>query len=1070
MEDSSGGAGKAATSSWLLSPSRRPSQSSAVAGPASSSTEPTNTQRSRRRRVLGRLVRSGSDPRNTNVPSPFNAEAPDFIPQSLPKTPSKRKASSFSKSGRASQSDSDMAFITPSPTDPPLIRAAEIMFPGQAGLRFTSPSPIPELAMSSSEESDDTEFPNFQLVAPARRESNRTARPGYLNFTSRLRAAEMRKRQDPAHMTSAILLYPEDTLTDVATPMSGASRVRYLPLCPASMSVNGAAAYGTDGASSSLLTVLPSHCDFVQRSERADAYTQVVWPSGELPVELFDLITTHLARDDVKTMRLVNREFEQKVAHTLFHTSVVPFNTEIYDMIDEDRKSVNRGPQFHGKGKAKMGSMPRSMDEAGLGQELGGLQWQNAKEDKEGKVYKGHGLRVFRGFGPHIKRFGMTFEISEQQLAWPPTKKNLDHIQAYYGSYDWPSLDYTRFATLAGLENTADETSRMKAAFSNLEIVQELALSIDSGLGWLNGPDKSLRTLLLDQPTPVFGSSFSMPDRSAQNAQAFWTALHQSQASFDPIMNIKEMTLDHRPCLVQPTEIEGLRDNIYSNTQLWSSISSNKISSVLPNSPTGFGVLYATANQTGSDGSPKQSLAPGCLSKEQREWLLETQWAQQAFLESYMLAVIDNPLTFQNITTLNFARVSSRFLQMLSRDSFWKGLPHLAEVILRISPDWRTVEKDDAGFATTTQNSPSDAVRCLHKEILQGCVAPRQSIKKLTVGWAGGGEHAPGMFARNNNVLPAPITRVEHCTANSSIFGLLFPHVEHLTLTNCWLSPPVLEGLIKAHSQKALKKLTLDSVSLTTHPKFPNFGGAHLLNPQAPPPLALAGAPQQQLTAQQINAMVQQQIAQTQQQLIAHAQANPQAAPAIAQFLAGPPNPHTAPAANSHWTAGYRDGSWPQIIDLISPGTTFQDYRPAPAPWEEQIPARPQTSLRTIEFKSCGYVKLPNHTGFDQLALEAPAPLRATHSAWFRARHSRLKPSMMTSGDRNLGQIVQSMPPREMNALLFAWGFTEGWQDAAKAEEAEFDGFLPGGTGRFSGVVERGMALVGPSHPGTPRI
>ena len=57
------------------------------------------------------------------------------------------------------------------------------------------------------------------------------------------------------------------------------------------------------------------------------------------------------------------------------------------------------------------------------------------------------------------------------------------------------------------------------------------------------------------------------------------------------------------------------------------------------------------------------------------------------------------------------------------------------------------------------------------------------------------------------------------------------------------------------------------------------------------------------------------------------------------------------------------------------------------------------------------------------------------------------------------------MPRRELDALLFAWGLTEGWEDREKAEEAEYDGLLAGGTGRFSGTIDAEMALVGQPAP-----
>lgn len=1029
----------------------------------------------RRRRILGRLARSGSDPRNITS-STFNPDAPAFVPETLLKMPSKRKASSYAKAGKPTQFDASMDSMNVSMTDPPFIKSEDIVSANHSIIRV-NPAPKFREYMDSSDE--DIDMLELSMLTTIAQENNQAARQTQ-GFNNGIRVTEeARKRQEAGRMSSAVLVSSVTGARDAAAMSSGTDRIRYLPLCPAT--------------NNRWLTVLPSHQDFNQRSARVEAQSNATWPLNELPVELFDLITTHLAPDDVKCMRLVNREFEQKVSRSLFHTSVVPFNTEIYDMIDEDRKSISRPPAPRAKGKGKMRAGSQGLEEPFVASETAGLQWQNAKEDKEGKVYKGHGLRVFQGFGPHIKRFGMSFEISEKQLSRPPIKKELDQIESYHGSYDWPSMNYARFATLAGLENTADETSRMKAAFSNLEIVQELALSVDSGLGWLNGPDKSLHALIFEQPTPVFGSSYDIPDHATQAAKEFWAALQQSQQSFDPHANLKESALEYRFIGSIPAELENLRGNIYSSTQLWSVIDRCKLLPALNSLPSGFGVLHTTANQQASDGNHRFSLMPGDLSKEQREWLLETQWAQQAFLESYMLAVIDNPTTFRNVTALNIAKLSSRFLPMLAREVFWDVLPCLSEVILQVSADWRNVEKDDAGFAQTMNKYPSEAGRIFHREILQSRIALKKSIKKLHFGWAGGGEHAEGMFTRNSNVLPAPITRPDHCTANSTVFGIVFEHVEHLTLSNCWITPPALEGLVKSHSNKALRKLTLDSVSLTAHPKFlSNIQGAgaqqfaqamaavqaQLANnvpaaaPQQqwiPQPQPLFGhlqpinAQQMALMQQQLNQQWNQQMQQIHQQV--NANQNVLVAPLAQNAIFNANNLNMDGQTNAHWTSGHREGSWPQLLNIISPGAVFDDYLPAPAPWEEPLPPRPETNLQTIEFKSCGYAKLPNHTGFDQLVIEPGPAYRHNLSPWFRTRWGTLKSAMMTTNDRNIGQIVQHIPWRELNALLFAWGLTEGWQDRSKAEKPEFDGFLPGGTGRFSGIVETGMALVG--EPGT---
>lgn len=504
------------------------------------------------------------------------------------------------------------------------------------------------------------------------------ARTQYLNRTEAMKLA---KATNSRKLSAVLVFRAEDPFnSSLSERHKDANQVRYLALSPAKgVKVNA------DVESFTHLTVLPEHRRRFQQSQPVQECATFTWPLHKLPVELFDLITTELSRDDVKSMRLVSREFEQKVSRSLFHTSVVPFNTELYDMIDEDKKIVNR--PFTGKGKGRAIEQGVSLSHA----DPHTLQWENAKVDEEGKVYKGHGLRVFQGFGPHIRRFGMSFDVSEKQLSQPLSKKELEHVTAYHGSYDWPSQHYTRFANLAGLENTADETSKMKSAFSNLKHVQELALSIDSGLGWLSGPDKSVRARIFERQSPVFGTVYDVPDHGSQAATQFWQTLQNSQLAFDPRSNMKEIALEgsNLPATAA-SQLQALCGNIYSNTRLWPTVQGTRLISVdrLPEVPSS-GVIFTTTrvNEGGEFDHPSLPLVPGLLKKEQREWLLETQWAQQAFLESYMLAIIDNPGNFGQVTTLNIAKLSSRFLPMLSRPYFWDALPCLHDVILRISAD-----------------------------------------------------------------------------------------------------------------------------------------------------------------------------------------------------------------------------------------------------------------------------------------------------------------------------------------------------------------------------------------------
>lgn len=1084
----------------------------------------------------------------------FNPQASEFVPTMV--APSKRKVSSSAVSGRSMPSSFrplDTNTLTASPQEfPPIIKAKDLQGRPDAGTAtltdFASElhggpvagtSTFTNFALDldgnwSGAESDEDfldfgQDNNIWAHGPPPATANNaplthTRRPVYSagpSYGMRSTQIEPPKRDDVIPVLSSVLL---SRGADSAAP------AKYLPLCSLKMQGRGRAP--------GLLTVLPTYLDRIDHLQRGVSQFCATWPAKVLPLEIFDLITEHLAREDIKNMRLVNRELESKVSASLFRTCVVPFNTELYDMIDDEAKTKIQPPSLKVKSQSKGKGRATESDGFAANAEPVPLPWQNAKEDKEGKVYKGHGLKVFQGFGPHIKRFGMSFEVSESQLSQPLAKKELNYVDSYHSSYFWPPPGYTRFAGLAGLEHIADETSRMKSAFEKLSVVQELGLSVDSGLGWLSGLDKSVRAHVFERPTAVFGRSSDVPEHQAQVAAEFWAALQASQASFPSGLNAKEVTLACRELTATSAELDGLKGTHYADTEFWPSVDSAK---AMPHGAAKMidnhlRVLYTTTaamTQSTTALHARAAVVPSNLRKEQKEWLLETEWAQRAFLESYMLAVVDNPAVFGKVTVLNIAKFSSGFLPLIENEPFWEALPALRDLTLHVSPDWRSVAKDDAGFAELTHQSPSWAVTLFYG-ILKRRLSKNETITKLNIGWVVGGEHAEGIFARNTSILPAPITPRDYSTANTQHpYSLVFDYVEHLTLANCWLTPPVLEGLVKNHADKALTKLTLDSVSLTAHPRNPpggHQGGAQLVGqmipanagaPQAnifngqqmqlmppmppmpqvqpmqpiPPAQAFfqawnggiqAYAPQNPVAQHQLQmhqqALHMQQLQQIQhmqqlQQLPQLPQAHPNnlfnagqqhmpllnAAnfPPLPGFAAAPFQAAAPPAPHARWTDGHRRGSWPAMLNIISPGPTFSDYLETPAPWEEPLPPRPTTQLRTIEFVSCGYAKILHNPPFDQQAIEADwLQLGHTTSAWFRMRQTALKPSMMASSDPKLAQIVQHMPWRELNALQLGWGLTEGWQDRQKAEEAEWDGCLPGGTGRFSGVVHEGMRLA----------
>ncbi|KAF2849147.1 hypothetical protein T440DRAFT_399858 [Plenodomus tracheiphilus IPT5] len=584
-------------------------------------------------------------------------------------------------------------------------------------------------------------------------------------------------------------------------------------------------------------------------SGSTDTVGRPVW---RLPVELVEYIADYLNRDDIQALRLVSPELNHFVSQVIFKTVVVPFNTEIYGMLGPEPK-----PDLKGKKRARV--------------DKPGYSWRNANGDE---VYNGHGLDVFRGFGKHIRKYGMSFEVNEDTLAAPPEKTMTESKTTFWGRYDWPFEEYRRFDAVAGLETAADETPRMKIAFSELSNVRELALSVDSGLGWLNGPDRSIRGRILRRPPAVFGNSKAVPDRRAQAQDELWDAVKacHERANSDVRLatlyrldgprswsehNEQSMRAVNQPTLPYMTarliHEAPPHDTAEGNVSASNEEPGDLDHLVLPPTTHKTGILF-TANFTSTDGGQAMSpVVPANLTNAQKEWLLESEWAQRAFMSSYMLSVIDNPATFNAVHTLTISRLSDRYLSALDRPDFWASLPNLHTVTLIVLPDWRTVHKDEAGFVETPGVNPTAAVDRFHK-LLRTHVACRPKIQKLTIGWATGGEHEEGLHGRNKLLLPSPLmqlgvrsdsgaafTSEMLLATNAQRLGLVMlhlPFVERLTLKNCWTTPPSMLHFIKLHDQYSLKHLVLDSVSLTA-----------MLRPQAnanqaapPAPVAPAAA------------------------------------------------------------------------------------------------------------------------------------------------------------------------------------------------------------------------------------
>lgn len=158
-----------------------------------------------------------------------------------------------------------------------------------------------------------------------------------------------------------------------------------------------------------------------------------------------------------------------------------------------------------------------------------------------------------------------------------------------------------------------------------------------------------------------------------------------------------------------------------------------------------------------------------------------------------------------------------------------------------------------------------------------------------------------------------------------------------------------------------------------------------------------------------------------------------------------------------------RKGSWGETIDKITPGKTIAQQRyilingphsttptPAPQPYAATSP-----SLKRITFTSCGYVRLRNHKTLIQddicdVIEKVPRCLRHRYQIlWGIMMHA--------DNDELLGWIAPDMHAQEKGILEHAFGMRMGWEEDDESKfEAREDGQPWGGSGRFSGVVERG--------------
>ena len=681
-----------------------------------------------------------------------------------------------------------------------------------------------------------------------------------------------------------------------------------------------------------------------------------------------------------------------------------------------------------------------------------------------------------------------------------------DKQSSWWGEYSWPLPIYPRFSSLQQLEKLADNLALLKSAFKQLVCTSELALSIDSGHGWLNGPDMSDMTvwkLRCSKGTRVFGRSFRGEDRWHQlarnelfkwaqanslNAAIKWLAeepreyVWYPESRFLRSIVIRDLE-DYKVVSEQPDHDVSrhtggfgspTNPNVFHPPQAFVGLVPNwtwqapavgptypapvqnqpavglmgeagrrsayafhrgprfktkvrKGNVVLPQWPVIFNGYNVAAEIGGHCGfiqdkvaEPKSfPLMPGSLTEAQAQWLMETVWAQRAFLSAYTTAILANKVNFRRVHSLHIAKISSGLLPSLEQREFWQALQGLTTLTILVSPDWRTEHSPgDQSFQANMLTSPVEAsIKFNH--FLRRHVSPIEHLSSLRVGFVGGGEHATGMLARNQHVLPAPITSAprtwvtDHGNVKPNPSTMLsFNHIKNLTIENAWLSPCMLEGFMNKSKDTSLRCLTLESVSLTSH---------HSSRTNSPMTTLEDGL-----------------------------------------------QPEHAPAAWLQEMLPSRS-CWPAVIDKLTPGATFLERKYAAGMIDRVERPPPDRAFRgnveQLTFHSCGYVRVSGFTQsqFNQNGLVIPNT--NPKDPGLSRREMFLKEDrgsgavMMKDRDSQgvewplLGTLTQCIHPIEKRVLEQAWGMSFGWGDEMDRWDAVEDGFFEGGTGRFSGVV-----------------
>ncbi|KAG9250399.1 F-box domain-containing protein [Emericellopsis atlantica] len=763
------------------------------------------------------------------------------------------------------------------------------------------------------------------------------------------------------------------------------------------------------------------------------------WPASEIPVEIFEIIVSHLSRSEIRSLRLVCREFEDKVSSYYFRNVVVPFRSELYGTLPPDETGVRQHPS---------------------------------------SALFSNGGGIFKNFGHHILRFALSLELDEDALAYPPVKAVQEALPAFWGIYRWPHQSYNRYTDLQSIEQTADETQSLKHALWCLTKVTNLGLCCDAGLGFLVRPDTEARSRAISRPVFTNQNWRRGSRQSADNdadgdivTLTDFNGLTRSRSKLtSDSMNHKERILermmedvgyrgqevDEAIQILLATEHRDLESlELGDDHAVPVADVGSQTGNATPPRPryrTIFDTMAAPESISTEDvraddyhahrTHPRPPLMPADLTLAQKELLLELEWAHRAMIQSYFLAIADQgpPNFLQNLTTLTFASIPSCQVQILNDPRIWLNLPQVSQVSLGVIADWRRIVKRSPGCIDDVPVSPVEAVGKVYN-LINNCIGPQSNIESLHFEWICGGEFAPSSAQRNQYVLPAPVVDrprdlMVNGFAKDNQGALLFlPHIKHLSLKNCWFTPDAFLQTIRRMGLASLEKLELESVSLsgpvTPADQPPQHPPVHM-----PVPVGLW----------------------------AHNQ----------------PLPVHHPAQNNEGTAEEigiegdpRWFTWSHMVGHFCSNTAARDESVdraelagrralAASALSKYVPDAIRLvedeglyKIRCASFKSCGYIWV-KHPKVNTRVLMPPDIADVARTPTLPAAPARLVLGMQSCKDGLAGRILPYVSEVDKDILENVYGMRFGWSDVYDGSviaDAILDGIDAPGAARFTGVV-----------------